>query len=124
MQRYFIALSFLVLCATARAGGDVALIGVIGDKAAVLAIDGGEPRTVKVGQKWSGVQVIAVEHDRATVEIDGKRRLLVYGQHYRSSTPVSSRETLTLAADSQGHFFTDGAVNGSRQRFLVDTGAS
>ena len=30
---------------------DVALIGVIGDKAAVFAIDGGEPKTVKVGQK-------------------------------------------------------------------------
>ncbi len=44
----------------ARAG-EVALIGVIGDKAAVLAVDGGDPKTVKVGQNWNGVTVVAVE---------------------------------------------------------------
>jgi aspartyl protease family protein len=103
---------------------EVALIGLIGDKAAVLAIDGGEPKTVKVGQKWSGITVVSVERGQATVEIEGKRRVLQIGQHYRGAAVASSRESVTLAADSRGHFFAEGAVNGVHIRFMVDTGAS
>lgn len=119
----FIALLLLLACAPALAA-DVALIGLIGDKAAVLAIDGGEPKTVKVGQKWRGVAVISVEQGRATVEIDGKQRVLQIGQHYRGAAARSDRASVTLAADSRGHFIADGAVNGVPVRFLVDTGAT
>jgi aspartyl protease family protein len=103
---------------------DVALIGLIGDKAAVLAVDGGEPKTVKVGQKWRGIAVISVEPGRATVEIDGKQRVLQIGQHYRGAAAASDRASVTLAADSRGHFVAEGAVNGVPVRFLVDTGAT
>jgi aspartyl protease family protein len=120
---HFIAL-FLLLLSGAAGAADVALIGVIGDKAAVLAVDGGNPKTVKVGQKWNGIAVISVEKEQATVEIDGKRRVLARGQHYRGSAAPASRETVTLAADGQGHFFAEGAVNGIALRFMVDTGAS
>ncbi|HYG56121.1 MAG TPA: TIGR02281 family clan AA aspartic protease [Burkholderiales bacterium] len=120
-----IGLSLLLAAAPQIAAAtDVALIGVIGDKAAVLAVDGGEPKTVKVGQAWKGIAVIAVEKDRATVEINGKRRVLMHGQHYRSTAPPPERQHATLAADSRGHFVVDGAVNGSPIRFLVDTGAT
>jgi aspartyl protease family protein len=120
---HFIALLLLVLSG-AVAAADVALIGIIGDKAAVLAVDGGNPKTVRVGQKWNGIAVISVDKEQATVEIDGKRRVLVRGQHYRSAAAVSDRQSVTLSADTRGHFVTDGAVNGSPTRFLVDTGAT
>jgi aspartyl protease family protein len=120
---HFIALLLFFLCSAAGAA-DVALIGLIGDKAAVLAVDGGEPKTVKVGQKWSGISVISVERGQATVEIEGKRRVLQIGQHYRASAAASSRESVTLAADTRGHFVAAGAVNGVHVRFMVDTGAS
>jgi len=118
-----IALLLALACGPAAAT-DVALIGVLGDRAAVLAVGGGEPKTVKVGQKWSGVTVISVERGQATVEIDGKRRVLMIGQHYRSAAAPSDRQSVTLAADPRGHFFTDGAINGNPVRFLVDTGAT
>jgi aspartyl protease family protein len=120
---HFIAL-FLLLVSGAAGAADVALIGVIGDKAAVLAVDGGDPKTVKVGQRWNGIAVISVDKERATVEIDGKRRVLARGQHHRAGAASSGRETVTLAADRQGHFIADGAVNGISLRFMVDTGAS
>lgn len=100
------------------------MIGVIGDKAAVLAVDGGEPKTVKVGQKWNGISVLSVDKDRATVEIEGRKRLLLHGQHYRSGAVTTERQQVTLAADTRGHFVTEGAVNGNPVRFLVDTGAT
>ena len=115
----------LALAALPAAAADVALIGVIGDKAAVVAVDGGEPKTVKVGQTWNGISVIAVEKERATVEIDGKRRVLTRGEHYRhESAGGSERQSVTLASDASGHFFTNGAINGTPVRFLVDTGAT
>jgi aspartyl protease family protein len=125
MRRYFISVC-LALAALPAAAADVALVGVIGDKAAVVAIDGGEPKTVKVGQKWQGITVIAVEKERATVEIDGKQRVLKRGEHYRAagSTGGSERQSVVLGADSAGHFFTEGMINGTPVRFVVDTGAT
>jgi len=123
LMPYSIALLLLFLCGAAAAA-NVALIGVIGDKAAVLAIDGGDPKTVKVGQKWSGVTIVSVERTQATVEIDGKRRVLQIGQHYRAAAPVINRQSATLAADPRGHFVAEGTINGKSIRFLVDTGAT
>jgi aspartyl protease family protein len=118
-----IALVLWLVCGAAAAA-DVALVGVIGDKAAVLALDGGNPKTVKVGQTWNGITVLSVEKDRATVEFEGHARVLLHGQHYRSAAPSSDRAQVTLAAGPGGHFIGEGAVNGNPIRFLVDTGAS
>ena len=122
---HFIAISLLVLASFGAQAADVALIGVLGEKAAVFAVDGGDPKTIRVGQKWNSITLISVERDQATVEIDGKQRLLKIGQHYRSATaPSSDRQSVTLAADPRGHFVSQGSINGNPVRFLVDTGAS
>ena len=102
----------------------MSLIGVIGDRAAVVAIDGGEPKTIKLGQTWNGVKVIAVEKTRATLEIEGKQRVLQLGQHHRGAAQSEGRQSVTLAADARGHFFADATVNDQPVRFVVDTGAS
>jgi len=122
-MRHSISLLLLLWCAAAAAA-DVALIGLIGDKAAVVAVDGGEPKTVKVGQKWGAVSVIAIEGRQATIEVDGKRRVLEIGQHHRARAAAADRQSVILSADTRGHFFSDGAVNGTPVRFLVDTGAT
>ena len=122
-MRHSISVLLLLLCGAAAAS-DVALIGVMGDKAAVLAVGGGEPKAVKIGQTWSGVKVISVERGEATVEIAGKQRVLKIGQHYRAGGASAERQTVTLAADARGHFISEGAINGNPVRFLVDTGAT
>jgi aspartyl protease family protein len=121
---HIIALLLWFACGSAAAAGDVALVGIIGDKAAVIALDGGDPKTVKVGQTWNGITVLSVEKDRATIDIEGSRRVLLQGQHYRSAAPSSDRAQVTLAAGPGGHFIGEGAVNGTPIRFLVDTGAT
>lgn len=117
---------FLLLAAGPAAAAEVALIGVIGDKAAIVAVDGGEPKTIKVGQSWRGITVLAVGRDSAAVEIDGKRRTLQRGTHYRAGPGAApgARQSAILAADTRGHFIAEGTVNGSHIRFLVDTGAT
>ena len=123
MSRNFIALWLLAAVLPAHAA-DVALIGVIGDKAAVVALNGGEPKTIRLGQTWSGIKVVAVEKTQATIEFEGKQRVLQLGQHYRGAAASDGRQTVTLAADPRGHFFADAIVNGQPMRFVVDTGAS
>lgn len=122
-MRHSIALFALFAGAPAWAA-DVSLVGTFDTKAAILSIDGGAPRTVKVGQSAGGVTLIAVEKDRATVEVDGKRRLLQRGQTYSSGATASAAQSVTLAAGAGGHFIAEGQVNGSAIRFLVDTGAT
>ena len=114
----------LGLACGAAAAADVALVGVIGDKAAVLAVDGGDPKTVKVGQTWNGITVLSVQGDRATVTFEGRTRVLWQGPHYRSTAPAADRAQVVLAAGPGGHFIAEGLVNGTPVRFLVDTGAT
>jgi len=113
----------LALAAVPAAALDVSLVGTFGDKAAILVIDGGEPRTVRVGRQVSGVTVVSVERDRAVIEVGGAQRTLARGQHYSAGAPAE-RQSVTLAADTYGHFITEGAINGTAVRFVIDTGAT
>ena len=115
----------LALCLAAvlpAMAADVSFVGAIGDKAAILVIDGGAPRTLKVGQKSGPVTVVSVERERAVVDIEGEQRTLLRGQHFQAS--ASDRQSTVLAADGRGHFLAEGAVNGKPVRFVVDTGAT
>jgi len=123
MVRHSIALLALFAGATAWAT-DVSLVGTFDTKAAILSIDGGAPKTVKVGQSYGGVTLIAVENDRATVDAGGKRRVLVRGQTYSSSGAAAGAQSVTLSAGAGGHFMVDGQINGGAIRFMVDTGAT
>src|SRR5471032_3211436 len=107
------AAAVAILLAGLAVAAEFSVVGVIGDKAAVLVIDGAAPRTVRVGQSLNGVTVIAVTKQGATLEFDGKRRALALGQHLRGEASVSGGAgSVTLAADSRGHFVTDAQVNG------------
>ena len=114
----------LAAASCAASASDIALIGVIGRKAAVLALDGGDPKTVKLGQTWNGITVLEVEHDRATIEVDGEKHTLPLGAHHRAAPAPLTQAAVVLPADGRGHFFAEGSVNGVALRFLVDTGAS
>ena len=112
-----------LLSAPPAVAADVALIGTFEAKAAILSIDAGAPKTIKVGQAFGGVTVVSVEKDRVTVDIDGKRRTLVRGQTY-SSSGTSGAQNVTLLAGAGGHVLAEGMVNGGAVRFVVDTGAT
>jgi aspartyl protease family protein len=103
---------------------DVGLAGLFSGRA-LLTINGGAPRIVALGAKTDeGVKVVAIEGETATLEVDGKKRVLRVGQNVASQASGSGPATAVLTADSAGHFLTMGSINGASVRFLVDTGAS
>ena len=105
-------------------GVDVGLAGVFPGKA-LLTIDGGSARVVAVGAKTDeGVRVVAVAGETATIEVDGERRVLRVGQNVAAQASGKGPAKIVLTADSRGHFFTTGAINGVSIHFMVDTGAT
>lgn len=120
-----VALIFSLAFAGTAAAQSVSLSGSLGDKA-LLLIDGA-PRTVAVGASVQGVKLLSVDGSQAVVEVGGKRATLVLGGAHANLGGAASAgggSQIVLTAQSGGHFFSDGAINGRAVRFLVDTGAT
>src|SRR5689334_3095781 len=118
--------SALACAAGVAAAQSVALSGSLGDKA-LLVIDG-QPRMLSVGASAGDVRLLSVGSGDAVVEVKGQRLVLALGASpvsVGSSAPAAGAGArIVMTADSAGHFFTGGTINGKSVRFLVDTGAT
>lgn len=103
---------------------DVAVAGFFPGKA-VLVVDGGAPRSVAVGGMTAGgVRLVSIQGDTAVVDVGGRQQTLRLGERAVSAPGTSSASSITLHADSRGHFITEGSINGAGVTFILDTGAS
>jgi aspartyl protease family protein len=101
----------------------VVLVGLFPNRA-LVQINGGAPRMLSLGQApVDGVSLLAVARESATLQIDGRRQTLAMGQGNHGASAAAG-STVTLSADSRGHFSTVGQINGASVRFVVDTGAT
>ena len=120
-----LAVALVFLSSGSAMAVDVKVVGLFPGKA-VVVINGAQPRTIAVGQKQAeGVTLLSTTSNNAMFDIEGKRLTLDLGEHF--ATPSSSGNagnTLKLSADTQGHFWTLGQINGRSVRFLIDTGAT
>jgi aspartyl protease family protein len=121
---FTISLLCLVSCTMAQTVG---LSGMLGGKALVI-VDGSTPKGVAVGESYKGVKVVSTQGDVAVVEIAGKRHSLRVGDAPASvggsSTGDAGGNRIVLTAGSNGHFLTQGQINGRAVQLMVDTGAS
>ena len=124
-MKALLALLLAAACSFANAQS-VTLTGTIGSRA-ILIVDGAEPKTVAIGETYKGVKLVALQGEQATIEAGGKRLGL------RMDTPVSIGGTgggggggtrIVLQAESSGHFYTQGAIDGHAVSFVLDTGAT
>jgi len=115
---------FFFLFASQLCGAvDINVVGLYSGMA-VVAIDGGKPRTLKVGDVTpENVKLIKANSEEAVFEVAGKRETLTMGRGI-SVPGASGKQRATLTADAMGHFFVTAEINGISMRFLVDTGAS
>lgn len=120
-------LIFLLLLPVAVAAEtQVSVVGLFAGKA-VLVINGGKPKTLSVGQTVEGVKLLAANSLEAVLEVEGRSRTLGMGQGASVSSTLSApsaAQSALLYANSAGHFFGEGSINGRPVRFLVDTGAT
>jgi len=124
--RHLIAIAALFLFAQVAWSADIHVIALTTGKA-VVRINGGKPQTLVTGQvSPEGVKLIQATSESATFESGGRRQVLVAGEGGALATvaPAIRGGSVILIADSKGHFFTTGQVNGMSLRFIVDTGAT
>ena len=115
-----IALSLLTVSAGAA---DIGVIGLFPGKA-VLVIEGASPKTYSVGNTIAeGTKLVSVDESSATIETNGKRQTIGIGGHVNRTAPGATA-SVTLQADSRGHFVARGQINGGAMSMLVDTGAT
>jgi aspartyl protease family protein len=113
------------LCAGAACAQTVSMGGSLGNNA-LLLIDG-KPRNVAVGATVEGVRLVSVSGNEAVVDVKGKRVTLRLGD---AQVNLGGRQSdgggrqIVLSAESGGHFFSNGTINGKTVRFVVDTGAT
>lgn len=131
MSWYFLRANAALICAavlcTAAQAQSLTLTGIMGDKALIM-VDGAAPRLFAAGSKIGAAKLVSVnpaQHE-AVAEIQGQPYTLRLG-----AAPVSvgaglgtSGKFINIPMGSNGHFFTDGFVNGRSIKFMVDTGAS
>jgi aspartyl protease family protein len=115
----------LALCAGGALAQSVSMGGSLGSNA-LLVIDG-KPRNVAVGATVEGVRLISVSGNEAVVDVKGKRVTLRLGDaqvNLGGRMSDGGGRQIVLSAESGGHFFSNGNINGKTVRFLVDTGAT
>ena len=114
-----------LLCAGGALAQSVSMGGSLGSNA-LLLIDG-KPRNVAVGATVEGVRLISVSGNEAVVDVKGKRVTLHLGDaqvNLGGRMSDGGGRQIVLSAESGGHFFSSGNINGKTVRFLVDTGAT
>lgn len=124
MQAILPALCLAILCGNAACAADIGVVGLFPGKA-VLVVDGGAPKTYSVGSKVAeGIKLSDANGSTATIDVNGKRQTLAIGQYVSRAMPSSDAGSITLQADSRGHFTAQGQINGGTISLLVDTGAT
>lgn len=114
-----------LLAVQASAETRVNVVGLFSNKA-VVSINGSKPKTMSVGQTIDGVKLIAANSQAATLQVEGKTQQLGMGQaaSVGSANASNGVSSVTLYADSQGHYISDCTINGASFKFLLDTGAT
>ena len=120
-------LALLAACGAPALAADVNVVGLFSGKA-LLVIDGAAPKIYAAGDKLGdGMTLVAADSSGATIDDHGKRSVLALGQYVgdgASRAKGGGSGSVTLAADSMGHFVASGQINGTSVRMLVDTGAT
>jgi aspartyl protease family protein len=106
---------------------EINVVGLSSGKAVVQVGNAPRPRVLRDGDMLTGgIKLIKATPESALFEINGKRRSLGLGSSQVSNgrSNFNASSSVTLVADTRGHFFTTGSINGSLVQFLVDTGAT
>lgn len=125
--RHLSAAAALFLCVSGPAGAaDIHVVALTTGKA-MVRINGGKTQTLTAGQVTpEGVRLVEATSESAVFDVGGKRQTLAAGQGaaVASLAPAKTGDSVTLLADTRGHFITTGVINGVSLRFIVDTGAT
>jgi aspartyl protease family protein len=123
-MRIALVVLLLSIGASVSAAESISLQALFKDKA-IFLIDGKRRVLARDEASPEGVKLISTDtmHEEAEIEIAGKRQTVKLGM-VMAGFNTTGRSSIMLFAESNGHFFADGLVEGTPVRFMVDTGAT
>lgn len=103
----------------------IEVVGLFKDKA-VVVIDGKRRVLTLAETSPEGVKLLAVQSDYAVLEDAGKRKIYRLDPSAPVSTTFNSVPVTEerIARDRMGMYHSQGSINGSALKFLIDTGAT
>ena len=114
-----------VLSGVVQAQGEetsVELEALLGNTA-VLMING-QRKTLKVGQSFAGVTLMATQPTAATLDINGRSNTVGLSQRVGSTFQRPQEQVVTITRDARMRYQTNAMINGHSALVLVDTGAN
>jgi len=107
---------------TAASGPSIEVEALLPDTA-VLKIDG-QRKTLKVGQSFGGVTLVAAYSQTATLEVNGEQMVVGISRRIGSSYQQPKEQVVTIARDERLQYQTTASINGRQVQVMVDTGAN
>jgi len=120
---FFLLLPVLIFAGVRAAEVPVKVIALFTDKALLQV--GDQQKILSKGETFAGVLLESASGRGAVVVVEGKRLKLGLNQTtIAGSYKKPDRSSLKIFPDTYGMYFVDGAINGKKTRFVVDTGAT
>ncbi len=117
------AIGLLLLALPGRAAASSVEVEALLGKTAVLLING-ERKTLRVGQSFAGVTLVATEPTMATLDIEGKSQTVGLSQRVGTNFQETREQVVTIPRDEMLQYQTTATINGRSVLVLVDTGAN
>jgi aspartyl protease family protein len=121
-----VTLAFIGLLLSAlRASGATTTVEVealLGDTA-VLMING-QRKTLRVGQSFAGVTLVAAQPTTATLEVNGRTESVGLSQRVGTNFEEAQEQVVTIPRNAMMQYQTNATVNGRSVLVTVDTGAN
>lgn len=124
VKTWGIAGVMLAMSSSLSAAETISLQALFKDKA-IIVVNGARHVLNSGEQGPDGIKLLATytQEEKAEVEIGGKREVLKLGMVSTGFAP-KGKSSVILYPGTNGHYFTEGLVNGVPVRFMVDTGAT
>ncbi len=100
----------------------VELEALLGDTA-VLMING-QRKTLRVGESFAGITLVAAQPTTATLAIDGLEQTVGFSQRVATTFQQTTEQVVTIPRDAMMQYQTNAIINGRSVLVLVDTGAN
>ena len=129
--------ALLASASHAQLASEARLTGFMGSKALIM-FNGSTPKVMAVGESANGVKILSIDKKQhlAEVSIHGEAatlRLIGSPSSFGGKKPLAAAApaagsggpgSITIPMSGDGHFYTDGTINGMGTKFMIDTGAS
>jgi aspartyl protease family protein len=123
-KRTALAIVGLLLAAmqTNVAASSVEVEALLGDTAVLLI--NGQRKTLRVGEAFAGVTLLAAQPTTATVQVDGRAQVVGLSQRVSTNFQEKQEQVVTIPLDATMQYQTNATINGRSVLVMVDTGAN